>query len=156
MADWPRTCTYLSLSLCCMIGKRQRRPGLAGDRSIWLIHHSISYADGTGRAGVQHDAGRTNGHARCACGRPPSCGLGVPLAPASAREAGAPQKALASGRIRFAAAATEAGAQCSCCAGRGGHGGTVSGAILRDPMLKGVRERWSPAATPLHLSIAQP
>ena len=66
------TCTYLSLSLCCMIGKRQRRPGLAGDRSIWLIHHSISYADGTGRAGVQHDAGRTNGHAWCACGRPPS------------------------------------------------------------------------------------
>jgi hypothetical protein len=42
------------------------------------------------------------------------------------------------------AGVTEVGAQCSCCAGRGGHGGTVSGAIPRDPMLKGARERWSP------------
>jgi hypothetical protein len=89
---WPtgRTCTYLSL--CCMIGKRQRRPGLAGDRSIWLIHHSISYADGTGRAGTYTNgralcsiavgthscmmaAGRTNGHAAApeeAAGRRPS------------------------------------------------------------------------------------
>jgi hypothetical protein len=35
------------------------------------------------------------------------------------------------------AGVTEAGAQCSCCAGRGGHGGTVSGAIPEGSDVKG-------------------